>query len=74
MALHTDLATDRRPPTSRDDRMAFPAVLTQIALGIWTLLAVVPISLGLAHQAGAIMVFAIAILHLQAMLQSTRSP
>ena len=30
------------------------AVLAQVALGIWTLLAQVPLSLGLAHQAGAV--------------------
>jgi cytochrome c oxidase assembly protein subunit 15 len=40
------------------------AVLAQIALGIWTLLAQVPLSLGLAHQAGAVMVFAVAVWHL----------
>jgi cytochrome c oxidase assembly protein subunit 15 len=40
------------------------AVLAQIALGIWTLLAVVPLSLGLAHQAGAVAVFTLAVWHL----------
>ncbi len=40
------------------------AVVAQAALGIWTLLAWVPLSLGLAHQGGAILVFALAILHL----------
>jgi cytochrome c oxidase assembly protein subunit 15 len=47
----------------------FVAVLLQVALGIWTLLAVVPISLGLAHQAGAMIVFALAVLHARAVLQ-----
>jgi cytochrome c oxidase assembly protein subunit 15 len=37
------------------------AVLLQVALGIWTLLAQVPLWLGLAHQAGAMIVFATAI-------------
>jgi cytochrome c oxidase assembly protein subunit 15 len=37
------------------------AVALQIALGIATLLAQVPLSLGLLHQAGAMMVFATAI-------------
>jgi heme a synthase len=37
------------------------AILLQIALGIWTLLAHVPLSLGLAHQAGALVVFAAAL-------------
>ena len=37
--------------------------LLQAALGIWTLLLSVPIVLGLAHQAGAIAVFAVALYH-----------
>jgi len=40
------------------------AVLAQVALGIWTLLAQVPLSLGLAHQAGAVTVFGLALWHL----------
>ena len=40
------------------------AVLAQIALGIWTLLAVVPLPLGLAHQGVAAVLFAIAVRHL----------
>lgn len=39
------------------------AVLAQVALGIWALLWVVPISLGAAHQAGALIVFTLAIHH-----------
>jgi cytochrome c oxidase assembly protein subunit 15 len=35
----------------------------QATLGVWTLLLAVPITLGLAHQAGAIAVFAIALFH-----------
>ena len=42
------------------------AVLAQAALGIWTLLAQVPLALGLAHQAGAAAVFGIAVWHLHA--------
>lgn len=37
------------------------AVFLQIGLGIWTLLAQVPLHLGLAHQGGAMIVFAAAI-------------
>jgi cytochrome c oxidase assembly protein subunit 15 len=37
--------------------------LLQAALGVWTLLLSVPIGLGLAHQAGAIAVFAVALYH-----------
>ncbi len=40
------------------------AVVIQVILGIWTLLAVVPIPLALAHQAGAAALFAIAVRHL----------
>ena len=40
------------------------AMLAQAALGIWTLLAQVPLSLGLAHQAGAMIVFGLALWHL----------
>ena len=39
------------------------AVLAQAALGIWTLLMVVPLSLGLAHQGGAAIVLMIAVWH-----------
>jgi len=39
-------------------------VLLQATLGVWTLLLAVPIPLGLAHQAGAIAVFAMALHHL----------
>jgi cytochrome c oxidase assembly protein subunit 15 len=44
--------------------------LLQVALGIWTLLAQVPLSLGLAHQAGAAALFAVAIWHLYAVRHS----
>jgi cytochrome c oxidase assembly protein subunit 15 len=54
------------------------AVLAQAALGIWTLLAQVPLALGLAHQAGAAAVFGFAVWHLHALshprLQARRSP
>jgi heme a synthase len=43
------------------------AVLAQAALGIWTLLAHVPLALGLAHQAGAAAVFGLAVWHLHAL-------
>jgi cytochrome c oxidase assembly protein subunit 15 len=42
-------------------KAVFHAVLLQVALGIGTLLAQVPLWLGLAHQAGAMIVFATAI-------------
>lgn len=40
-------------------------LIAQIALGIWTLLAVIPISLALAHQGLAIIVFGLGLYHLQ---------
>jgi cytochrome c oxidase assembly protein subunit 15 len=40
------------------------AVVAQAGLGIWTLLEVVPLSLGIAHQMGAAVVFAVAVWHL----------
>ena len=43
------------------------AVLAQAALGVWTLVALVPISLALLHQAGAVVVLAIALTHLHAL-------
>lgn len=39
------------------------ATLLQVVLGIWTLLEVVPIPLGAAHQAGAMIVFTLALYH-----------
>lgn len=40
------------------------AILLQVVLGIWTLLAVVPIPLGVIHQGGAMLVLGAAMLHL----------
>jgi cytochrome c oxidase assembly protein subunit 15 len=39
------------------------AVAGQVLLGIWTLLWIVPVPLGAAHQAGALVVFTMAIIH-----------
>ena len=52
------------------------AVLLQVGLGIWTLLAQVPLWLGLAHQAGAMIVFATAVWNLHDALsrQAERKP
>lgn len=49
---------------SRPGALLAGAVLLQIALGIWTLLWSVPLWLGLAHQGGALVVFAAAIWNL----------
>ena len=45
--------------------------LLQATLGVWTLLLAVPIGLGLAHQAGAILLFAAALHHLWLTLGAT---
>jgi cytochrome c oxidase assembly protein subunit 15 len=46
---------------SRAAKAVLHAVLLQVGLGIWTLLAQVPLWLGLAHQAGAMIVLATAV-------------
>lgn len=46
---------------SRAAKAILHAVLLQVVLGIWTLLTQVPLWLGLAHQAGAMIVFATAV-------------
>ncbi|MEZ5776534.1 MAG: COX15/CtaA family protein [Hyphomicrobiaceae bacterium] len=45
------------------------AVLGQIGIGIWTLLMQVPIGLGLLHQAGALGVLGLAVLHLKRVMR-----
>lgn len=42
-------------------RLVLAAIGLQIVVGVWTVLAATPISLGLAHQAGAMLVFAAAL-------------
>jgi cytochrome c oxidase assembly protein subunit 15 len=66
-------ALTRRAPTPRVTSSALvlaAAVLAQAALGVWTLLAQVPLALGLAHQAGAAAVFGVAVWHLHAIRYS----
>jgi cytochrome c oxidase assembly protein subunit 15 len=45
------------------------AMLAQAALGIWTLLSVVPLHLGIAHQTGAVIVLGAAVWHQHRMLR-----
>lgn len=47
------------------------AVLAQVSLGIATLLAHVPLELGVAHQLGGAIVFVLSIVHLHAIRQAT---
>ena len=42
--------------------LLFAAALGQFLLGVWTVIAAAPISLGLAHQAGALVLFTLAVL------------
>tara|TARA_R110002110_G_scaffold71027_3_gene190004 strand:- start:4235 stop:5269 length:1035 start_codon:yes stop_codon:yes gene_type:complete len=53
----------RRTEAARSAGWLVAAITAQTMLGIWTLLWVVPIPLGAAHQAGAMIVFATAIWH-----------
>lgn len=48
-------------------------IVLQTALGVWTLLAWVPLSLGIAHQAGALVTVAAAVLHAHAMRETRRA-
>ena len=50
--------------------LVLTAVLAQVALGIWTLLAVVPLPLGLAHQFLAMMLLAAAVFHLHRVVRT----
>ena len=49
---------------TRSAALLMAGVLVQVALGIWTLLAAVPIGLGIVHQAAAAVLLAIAVRHL----------
>lgn len=51
----------RKHNLERQARLVLAAIGLQIVLGIWTILAATPIALGLAHQAGALVVFAAAL-------------
>jgi cytochrome c oxidase assembly protein subunit 15 len=57
-------------PVRRTVLVLGAAVVAQVLLGIWTLLAHVPLSLGLLHQAGAAAVFGVAVWHLYAVRRS----
>ncbi len=51
----------RKHALEQPARLLLAAIGFQIVLGIWTVLAATPIALGLAHQAGALMVMACAL-------------
>jgi cytochrome c oxidase assembly protein subunit 15 len=59
------LALKRAPPALLGSAFTLALLaMLQMALGVWTLLLSVPITLGLAHQAGAVLVFVVALYHL----------
>jgi len=62
-ALHL-MRRDATAPLALSALALALAMTVQAAVGIWTLLAQVPLSLGLIHQGGAAIVFAMAVWHL----------
>ena len=75
LALAHAVALNR---SADDERVRFSSgllaalMLGQSALGVWTLLAWVPIHLGIAHQAGALLVFTAALWHLFAIRRASK--
>ena len=63
---------DARPPDDGRDVSIFGDGDASFALGVWTLVAYVPVTLALLHQAGAILVFAAALYHLHGVLAARR--
>ena len=59
------VADDERVRVS--SALLLAALLAQAALGVWTLLAVVPLHLGIAHQTGAVVVLGLAVWHVHRM-------
>jgi cytochrome c oxidase assembly protein subunit 15 len=67
------LAAKRAPPSLMGSALTLALfALLQVTLGVWTLLLAVPIELGLAHQAGAIVVFAASVYHVWLATQASR--
>jgi len=56
---------------SRSAAWLAAAAVCQVILGIWTLLAAVPLALGLAHQAGAAIVLGFAVRHLHGIVRAS---
>lgn len=73
LAIGHALAVAREADDERLVRSAYLVLgvaALQIGLGIWTVLAAVPLGLGLAHQAGALVLFAAALWHRFAVVRS----
>ena len=75
-ALLHAIAALRAPgrPSARMAVLLAVTVVAQAAIGVWTLVAQVPISLGLLHQGGAVVVLAIALTHLHALMPVQAEP
>jgi cytochrome c oxidase assembly protein subunit 15 len=69
-AIRLSLAADD-PRLRTSAWLLASAILAQAALGIWTLLAWVPLSLGVAHQIGAFATFGLAIRHMVLLRHAT---
>ncbi|WP_423724815.1 COX15/CtaA family protein [Aurantimonas marianensis] len=76
VALHTVAAVTQAPGTRHARRavVLFVLVLAQAAIGVVTLLLAVPISWGLIHQAGGMVVLAAAVVHARALVGEYREP
>lgn len=61
MVVHAFAVRGRAPAASDAALLVAFGVVLQVLLGIWTLLAVVPVWLGALHQAGAFILFTLAI-------------
>ena len=76
MALFQAISVNR---TADDERVRASAsillllMLGQAALGVWTLLAWVPVGLGVAHQAGAMLALSVTVWHLYAIRRADRA-
>ncbi|WP_244438536.1 COX15/CtaA family protein [Hyphomicrobium nitrativorans] len=61
---------ERSGAETRSAVLLMAGVMAQVALGIWTLLAAVPIGLGIVHQAAAAVLLVIAVRHLHVVRRS----
>ncbi len=65
--LHAAAAWRAGSPAANSALLIAAAVFVQAAIGVWTLLWVVPLELGLIHQAGAFILLALGVFHLHAL-------
>jgi cytochrome c oxidase assembly protein subunit 15 len=65
--VHAALLWRARSSAASSAMLIGLAIFVQAAIGVWTLLWVVPLGLGLVHQAGAFIVLALGVFHLHAL-------